>query len=79
MSREVNHDANNPAIIDEEEFEEQGGTIAICQCGLSNNKPYCDGSHNSTLDEEEGEKYKYEEDDDENQRHEIEEIVFEEK
>jgi CDGSH-type Zn-finger protein len=60
MSRQVIHDANGPAIIDEEEFEEQGGTVAICQCGLSDNKPYCDGSHAETTDEEEDVLYRYE-------------------
>jgi len=52
------------------------GNIAICMCGLSSNYPFCDGSHNSTTDEEEGTLYKYEDDDDTNPRHEIAEIVF---
>ncbi|MFB6297777.1 MAG: CDGSH iron-sulfur domain-containing protein [Salinirussus sp.] len=68
MARNVRHDAEGPAIIDEEEFEDQGGTVAICQCGLSDNKPYCDGSHQGVADEEEGVVYKYENDDDENDR-----------
>jgi CDGSH-type Zn-finger protein len=25
--------------------------VHLCACGLSNNKPYCDGSHKKTLDE----------------------------
>jgi CDGSH-type Zn-finger protein len=76
MTREVTHDANGPVPVGEEELEEQGGTAYICQCGLSDNKPYCDGSHVETGDEEEDVVYKYEDDDDENPRHEVEEIVF---
>lgn len=31
---------NGPLII-----EVDGKKIALCRCGSSNNKPYCDGSH----------------------------------
>lgn len=59
MAREIVHEANGPYIVDEDEFEEQGGNVAVCQCGLSSNKPFCDGSHQATEDEEEGAVYRY--------------------
>jgi len=71
MAREVTHKANEPTPVSQEELDEQGGTAYICQCGLSDNKPYCDGSHNQTSDEGEG-LYKYED----GERKEIEDIVF---
>ena len=77
MSREITHDADGPKILGEDELEEQGGNIALCMCGLSANYPYCDGSHGAVADEEAETRYKYEDDDDENPRHAIAELVFE--
>jgi len=37
----------------------QSKSVWICQCGLSKNKPFCDGSHTRTLEEEFGETYFY--------------------
>ena len=62
MARKVIQEKQGPYAIDEDELEEQGGGIYICQCGLSDNKPYCDGSHNATADEEEGVVYEYDSD-----------------
>ncbi|MFB6168764.1 MAG: CDGSH iron-sulfur domain-containing protein [Haloferacaceae archaeon] len=78
MSREITHDATGPKLIDEDKLEEQGGSVHLCMCGLSNDYPYCDGSHTATVDEEEDTRYKYEDDDDENPRRVIAEMVFEE-
>lgn len=37
-------------VIDPEgaEFELDGETIALCRCGESSTKPFCDGSHRSS-------------------------------
>ncbi len=35
MAREVTHDEQGPYVVGEDELDEQGGTVAFCQCGLS--------------------------------------------
>ena len=55
MARLVRHDKNAP-------YEIPAGTelpAYICACGLSKNKPFCDGSHRKTRDETPGETYSY--------------------
>lgn len=57
MARLVKHEKNAPYEIPE-------GTelpIYICGCGLSKNKPFCDGTHRRTRDETAGELYTYDE------------------
>lgn len=68
MARKVTQEAQEPYIIDDDELESQGGTVAICQCGLSDNKPHCDGSHQATSDEEDGVVYEYADDDADGER-----------
>jgi CDGSH-type Zn-finger protein len=55
MARIVVHKEKGP-----KEIKAGGESMWICMCGLSKNKPFCDGSHKMTLDEEEGKIYKYE-------------------
>ena len=76
MAREITHDATGPLTLDESDLDEEKGDIAVCLCGLSEEYPFCDGSHNATVDEAEDIVYKYEDDDPEGERREIEEIVF---
>ncbi len=69
MARIVRHDAKRPFVVklrdipgvdkltsDEKILNLQ---LHVCACGLSNHKPFCDGSHARTLEEKDGEIYTY--------------------
>ncbi len=75
MAREITHEETGPQPIDESDFGDDGKAF-ICRCGLSEEKPLCDGSHNVTADEDEDTVYKYEDDDAEGERREIAEISY---
>jgi CDGSH-type Zn-finger protein len=76
MAREITHDATGPAVLDESDTGDDG-KLFVCQCGLTESKPLCDGSHKATADEEDGVVYKYANDDDsDGDRRVIDEIVY---
>ncbi|WP_101296704.1 CDGSH iron-sulfur domain-containing protein [Halegenticoccus soli] len=60
MAREVTHTERGPLIVGPEDIDEEKGDVAICLCGLSDDYPFCDGSHRATESEEEGVRYRYE-------------------
>ena len=55
MGRMVRHEKNAPYEVP----EGTGMPVWICGCGLSKNKPFCDGTHKKTKDEEAGATYVY--------------------
>lgn len=42
-----------------QEIKVGGESVWVCMCGLTKNKPRCDGSHHKTKDEEAGKIYAY--------------------
>ena len=54
MARLIRHEATGPIEVPPGEK-----SAWICACGLSQNRPHCDGSHSKTKQEEEGKCYVY--------------------
>jgi len=76
MARLVRHDATGPRKLDASDVDPEQGNVAVCQCGLADTYPFCDGSHRATRDEATDECYRYEGDDVENDRHVVAEVVY---
>ena len=75
MSRLVELEGEGPRKLEPDDIDPEKGDVAICQCGLSEGFPFCDGSHRKTDGEEDGVRYTYEED---GTRRRVERIVHDE-
>jgi CDGSH-type Zn-finger protein len=76
MGRLVEHDATGPRKLDESDIDPEKGDIAVCQCGLSAEFPFCDGTHNRVGGEKEELCYRYVREDGELCRREVERVVY---
>jgi len=77
MGRLIEHEATGPRKLDESDIDPEKGDIAVCQCGLSEEFPFCDGSHRQTGGEAEGATYRYVDDDDgTSERRPVDRVVF---
>lgn len=54
MPREVTHDATRPLFLSTDDVDPEKGDIAVCRCGLSDDRPFCDGSHRAIEGEGDG-------------------------
>lgn len=76
MGRLVEHDASGPRKLDESDIDPDEGDIAVCQCGLSGEYPFCDGTHRQARTEETDTCYRYVEEDGKLRRREVDRIAY---
>ncbi|ARS89348.1 CDGSH iron-sulfur domain-containing protein [Natrarchaeobaculum aegyptiacum] len=62
MARLVELDATGPRKLDPSDLDDEKGNVAVCQCGLSDSFPFCDGNHRQTRDEDPETTYVYDDD-----------------
>lgn len=60
MTRLIELEANGPRKLDPSDIDDEKGDVAVCQRGLSESFPFCDGSHRRTADEDAETTYVYE-------------------
>lgn len=78
MSRLVELDATGPRKLDESDLDLEKGDVAVCQCGLSEEFPFCDGSHRLTEAEDVETCYRYVDDEGSQRRKRVVRVVYEE-
>jgi CDGSH-type Zn-finger protein len=76
MTRLVELDATGPRKLEESDLDPEKGDVAVCQCGLSDRFPFCDGTHGSTEDERDDARYRYVEESGKLRRREIDRVVY---